>query len=72
MKLNSQPQLNVIELYKWMPDNDPKFVPHGEDTSSWSKLPYFAVVDKNAGDAHFSFEIVSFNARLLRRRRLHC
>ena len=55
MKLQSQPHLDVIELYKWMPDNEPKFVLHSEDTSL-EDTAYFAAVDKNAGDAHYCYE----------------
>ena len=55
MELKSQPFLNVIELYKWMPDNQPIFATHGEDTE-FEQTPFHALVDRNTGDAHFCFE----------------
>ena len=61
IKMKSQPDLNVIELYKWMPDNQELFVPLG-DKSTFEHTPIFAAVDKNFGDGHFCFEVF----RLLR------
>ena len=61
IKMKSQPDLNVIELYKWMPDNQELFVPLG-DKSTFEHGPIFAAVDKNFGDGHFCFEVF----RLLR------
>ena len=55
MKLNSQPLLNVIELRRWIPDNEPKFDLHNQETSI-EQTPYIAAVDKNAGDGHYCYE----------------
>ena len=55
MKQKSQPHLNTIELYRWMPDHKLIFLPKGEDTP-YDKTPYYATVDKNAGDSHYCFQ----------------
>ena len=55
IKMKSQPDYNVIELYKWMPDNQKQFVPQGED-ATFEQTPSYAIVDKSAGDSHFCFE----------------
>ena len=57
----AQPNLNVVELYKWMPDNELRFMPEGNDTKI-EQAPIYAMVDKKVGVSHFCFE--SF--RLLR------
>ena len=54
-KTKSQPDLDVIALYKWMPDNEHNFMPHGDDTKI-DKTPIYAIVDKKVGDSHFCFE----------------
>ena len=55
IKMKSQPDYNVIELYKWMPDNQKQFVPQGEE-ATFEQTPSYAIVDKSAGDGHFCFE----------------
>ena len=55
MKLKSQPFLSVIELYKWMPDNQEVFVTYG-DNFKFEQTPFHAIVDRNTGDSHFCFE----------------
>ena len=37
IKMKSQPDYNVIELYKWMPDNQKQFVPLGDIRRCLSK-----------------------------------
>ena len=56
IKMKSQPDLNVIELYKWMPDNQQLFAPHGAHTE-FEQTPSYAIVDKSGGDSHFCFEV---------------
>ena len=53
--LRASSNLNVIELYRWMPDNRQQFSPRGEDTK-FEQTPFYAIVDKGAGDAHFCCE----------------
>ena len=60
-KMNLKSHLNVIELYKWMPDNQHLFAPFGKDTK-FEQGPQYAIVDKKTGDSHFCFEVF----RLLR------
>ena len=55
MELKTQPSLNVLELYNWMPDNQQQFAPQGDNTTL-EQTPLYAVVDKNLGDGHFCFE----------------
>ena len=55
IKMKSQPDHNVIELYKWMPDNQELFVPLG-DITMFEQTPSYSIVDKSAGDGHFCFE----------------
>ena len=55
MELKTQPSLNVLELYNWMPDDEHLFAPQEENTTL-EQTPLFAVVEKNAGNGHFYFE----------------
>ena len=60
-KVNLKSHLTVVELYKWMPDNQHLFAQFGKDTM-FEQSPQYAIVDKKTGDSHFSIEVF----RLLR------
>ena len=55
VKLNSQPQLNVIELYKWMPDHELRSTVEGEE-AKFERSPIYAMIDGSVGDTHYTFE----------------
>ena len=55
MELKTQPSLNVLELYNWMPDDEHLFASQEENTTL-EQPPLIAVVEKNAGNGHFYFE----------------
>ena len=61
LDLETQPSLNALELYKWMPDHDLRLMDNVEE-ATFKRSPIFAMMDSSVGDIHYTFE--SF--RLLR------
>ena len=54
-KTKAQPNLNVITLFTWLPDNDHRFALQGEKTKI-ENTPIYAAIKKKAGTDHYSFE----------------